>query len=101
MPDIMDWPQGDSTAVVARALQELREGRLVVMPTESVYVAAARGLDPEASAALTRLKPADDCLTLMLGHAVEVFDWLPFFRGVGIRLARRFWPGPLTLVCGT
>jgi protein-tyrosine phosphatase len=39
-------------------------------------------------------------LTVLLGQAAQVFDWLPFLRGVGIRLARRFWPGPLTLVSG-
>ena len=37
---------------------------------------------------------------LLLSQAAQVYDWLPFFRGVGVRLARRFWPGPLTLVSG-
>jgi L-threonylcarbamoyladenylate synthase len=97
MPEVMDWRQGES---LTRALQLLREGRLVVFPTESTYIVAAAALAPGALPALDRAVGCDKPLTLFLGHAVEVFDWLPFFRGVGMRLARRFWPGPLALVSG-
>jgi protein-tyrosine-phosphatase/tRNA A37 threonylcarbamoyladenosine synthetase subunit TsaC/SUA5/YrdC len=100
MPEVMDWPPGDPHAVITRALQHLREGRLVVFPTESVYMVAAGALAPEALSRLDRQVGADRPVTLLLGQAVEAFDWLPHLRGVGIRLARRFWPGPLTLESG-
>ena len=44
MPEVMDWPQGETLAVVARAVQHLREGRLVAFPSESVYMIAAGAL---------------------------------------------------------
>jgi protein-tyrosine phosphatase len=99
MPEVMDWPQGEARAEVARAVQRLREGRPVVLPTESTYVVTAAIL-PGAASTLDKVVGADAPLAILLGHAVEVFDWLPFFRGAGIRLARRFWPRPLTLVSG-
>src|ERR1700693_912279 len=99
MPEIMDWPQGEALAEVTRAVQHLREGRLVALPTESVYMVAASALAPGASEALEQVV-GGVAPTLILGQAAQVFDWLPYFRGVGVRLARRFWPGPLTLVSG-
>jgi protein-tyrosine phosphatase len=36
-----------------------------------------------------------------LGEALEIVDWLPNFPGAGVRLVSSFWPGPLTVVCGT
>jgi protein-tyrosine-phosphatase/tRNA A37 threonylcarbamoyladenosine synthetase subunit TsaC/SUA5/YrdC len=101
MPEIMDWPQGEALAEVSRAGQYLREGRLVVLPTESVYMVAASALAPGGLAALDKAIGNETALTLLLGQAAQVYDWLPFFRGVGVRLARRFWPGPLTLASGT
>ncbi len=100
MPEMMDWPQGEPNEVVTRALRQLRAGRLVALPTESVYVVVASALAPGALAAIDRAVGAHAPVTILLGQAIEVFDWLPAFRGVGIRLARRFWPGPLTLVSG-
>jgi protein-tyrosine phosphatase len=37
-------------------------------------------------------------MTLAIGSAVDAFDWAPQMGVVGQRLARRCWPGPLTLV---
>jgi protein-tyrosine-phosphatase/tRNA A37 threonylcarbamoyladenosine synthetase subunit TsaC/SUA5/YrdC len=101
MPEVMDWPQGEALAEVTRAVQHLREGRLVVLPTESVYMVAAAAPVPGAFEALEQVGAGGLPPTLLLGQVARVFDWLPYFRGVGVRLARRFWPGPLTLVSGS
>ncbi|MBI4227371.1 MAG: threonylcarbamoyl-AMP synthase, partial [Candidatus Omnitrophica bacterium] len=78
----------------------LRQGGLVVFPTETVYGVGARADDPSAVARLCEAKgrPADKPLTLHLAtveaaRAVPV-EWPPAAQA----LARRFWPGPLTLV---
>ncbi|MEM6331760.1 MAG: L-threonylcarbamoyladenylate synthase [Planctomycetota bacterium] len=87
-------------AAIDTAVAELRAGRCVAMPTETVYGLAADGLNPAAVAAVFVLKrrPAHDPLIL---HVAEPDGW----RGVATelapaaqRLADRFWPGPLTLV---
>ncbi len=95
----MDWSEDDSLAVSSRVMEHLRAGRLVLLPSESAYVLAGSALAPGALAAFQPTAGADATLILILGHAIEVFDWLPFFGGVGVRLARRFWPGPFTLTC--
>lgn len=96
----MEWQQGDTQAALARAVEHLRAGRLVVFPTESVYEVVGSALTPEVLAPLQQRVGRDGRLTLLLAHAIQTYDWLPHFRGAGVRLARRFWPGPLVLVSG-
>ena len=82
-----------------RLAAALRRGELVAMPTETVYGLAAHALDPRACRAIFTAKgrPAKDPLivhVLDLAHAEQLAVFNPAAR----RLARRFWPGPLTLV---
>src|SRR5258708_36717372 len=77
----------------------LRRGGLVAMPTETVYGLAANALDAQACRAIFQAKrrPANDPLivhVLDLAHAEQLAE----FNDVARKLARRFWPGPLTLV---
>lgn len=82
-----------------RLAAALRRGELVALPTETVYGLAAHALDARACRAIFKAKgrPAKDPLivhVLDLAHAEQLAVFNPAAR----RLARRFWPGPLTLV---
>jgi L-threonylcarbamoyladenylate synthase len=77
----------------------LRRGGLVAIPTETVYGLAAHALDARACRAIFRAKgrPANDPLivhVLDLAQAEELAE----FNDTARRMARTFWPGPLTLV---
>lgn len=92
-------PEAVETAAVA-----LRDGLLVVFPTETVYGLAARADVPAAVEALRRAKgrDADKPLTVHLPRALVPPDsrWFRFgtLPGAALRLIRRRLPGPLTLV---
>ena len=90
----------DLRDVVHRAVQALVEGQLVVFPTETVYGVAASALNPEAIERLRHLKSRkpDHPLTLLLKSADDAWDYVPAATGLSRRLARRCWPGPVTLV---
>lgn len=83
-----------------RAAAILRSGGLVALPTETVYGLAADALNPAAVARIYQLKrrPATSPLIVhvaSIGMARELAAvWPPEAES----LARRFWPGPLTLV---
>lgn len=83
-------------AVLARQLQR---GQLVAVPTETVYGLAANALDAQACAAIFRAKrrPANDPLIVHLHSASEMPDVCLPNASAG-KLAKAFWPGPLTLV---
>lgn len=89
-------PTPRNLAFLAR---RLREGELVAMPTETVYGLAGNALDAGACAKIFRAKdrPADDPLIVHI-HAVADLEQVAHANPAALRLAKKFWPGPLTLV---
>lgn len=86
--------------LVHRCVQALAEGRLVALPTETIYGVAASTLVPEAVDRLATLKgrKAGHAFTLAIKSGEELWDYVPNLNRVAWRLAQRAWPGPLTLV---
>ena len=90
----------DSRDVVHRAVQALAEGKLVGLPTETVYGLAASALSESAVARVlaTKGRAKGNPLALAIRSADDVLDYVPDLSPLGRRLARRCWPGPVTLV---
>lgn len=90
----------DLRDVVHRAVQALAEGQLVVFPTETVYGLAASAMSIEAVQRLIDAKgrPQGQPLALAIKSAAEALDYIPDMSPLARRLARRCWPGPVTLV---
>ena len=82
------------------ALRALGAGRLVVLPTETVYGLAADPRSREAMAALYRAKdrPEDKPIALLAASAAQFEEAGITLSGRARRLAQRYWPGPLTIV---
>jgi len=100
-PDLIDVRSADDWRdVVHRAVQALAEGRLVAFPTETVYGIAAAALSEGAVSRLVAVKQrrTDHPLTLAIKSADEARDYAPDMSRLAQRLARRCWPGPITLV---
>ncbi len=88
------------TRDVARAAEHLRRGGLVAFPTETVYGLGADALNPQAVARIFAAKgrPADHPLIVHLPSAERLPEWALDIPEAAWLLARRFWPGPLTLI---
>jgi protein-tyrosine phosphatase len=83
-----------------RAGETLRGGGLVTFPTETVYGVAARADDLDAVERLRTVKGrgAEKAFTVHIASRNEVADFVPGVSGIAARLARKGWPGPLTLI---
>jgi L-threonylcarbamoyladenylate synthase len=79
--------------------RELQAGELVAVPTETVYGLAANALDAEACARIFRAKgrPSHDPLIVHI-HSLDQLEQVCTPNAEALRLAKAFWPGPLTLV---
>jgi L-threonylcarbamoyladenylate synthase len=83
-----------------RAAALIRSGELVAFPTETVYGLGANALDPAAVEKIFAAKGRPPASPLIVHvHSLEmaralVREWPESAE----KLARRFWPGPLTLV---
>jgi L-threonylcarbamoyladenylate synthase len=83
-----------------QAIDLLRSGKVVAIPTETVYGLAA---DASNDAALRQIyaikqRPADNPLIVHIADVSQVADWAAEFSPLAQKLANAFWPGPLTLV---
>jgi protein arginine phosphatase len=90
----------DARDVIHRAVQALAEGRLVAFPTETVYGIGASACHPEAIERLRSLKDRkqNSPFSIAIKSAEEAIDFVPDMSPLARRLARRCWPGPVTLV---
>ena len=87
-------------AAVKRAVELLRAGEVVALPTETVYGLAANALDEKAVAKIFQIKnrPANNPIIVHIA-SVEMAKRSVAHWPVGAdQLAKAFWPGPLTLV---
>src|SRR5207247_2768639 len=92
-------PQSDKSAIL-RAAEMLRRGGLVAFPTETVYGLGANALDAAAVARIFAAKgrPANNPLIVHVARVEQVSRVAAEWPACADRLAKRFWPGPLTLV---
>jgi len=96
---IIGDPASDRDQVL-EAGAALARGGLVVFPTETVYGLGASAVHPDAIRALSLLKERrpNKPFTLHLSDPSEAETYAGPLPTVARRLARKLWPGPLTLV---
>lgn len=85
---------------ISRAASLLRAGQLVAFPTETVYGLGANALDAAAVEKIFTAKGRPNTIPLIVHiDSVQMAKTLAAnWPDAAERLARRFWPGPLTLV---
>lgn len=85
---------------VDRAVESLRQGKLVVLPTETVYGLAADGTNELAIRNLYQLKgrPASNPIMLQVADLMMLSQIAAEIPPQASKLIEKFWPGPLTIV---
>jgi len=85
---------------IEEAVQALREGELVVFPTETVYGLGANAASPVAVRKIFEVKgrPADHPVIVHLDNPRYLHRWVADMPPLAEQLAAKFWPGPLTLI---
>lgn len=84
---------------MSEVIEALRSGGVVVIPTDTVYGLACLPRLGDAVQAIFELKGRPDDKPLpVLGDGIGALETVAVFDDRATELARRFWPGPLTLV---
>ena len=78
----------------------LKEGKLVAIPTETVYGLAANAFNSDAVARIfeTKERPTFDPLIVHTFSLEKVAEFVTSIHPQLLKLANAFWPGPLTLL---
>ena len=91
---------GDPSTGVEAAVDALQAGRLVVLPTDTVYGIAADAFSPEAVSALLAAKGRgrDMPVPVLVGSWRTLDGLVDELGPLARRMVEAFWPGPLTLI---
>jgi L-threonylcarbamoyladenylate synthase len=86
--------------VISSASAALKAGHLIAIPTETVY---GLGADATNQSAVKRIyeakgRPSDHPLIVHIASLDQMDQWAIDIPEFAIKLARDFWPGPMTLV---
>jgi len=88
---------------IEHAARLLRDGKLVALPTETVYGLGANALDGDSVARIFAVKgrPSTSPLIAHVASIDMAKSLVTQWPDTAEKLAQKFWPGPLTLVLPT
>jgi L-threonylcarbamoyladenylate synthase len=87
-------------AAVRRAAELLRAGEVVALPTETVYGLAANAFDERAVEKIFQVKgrPPSNPIIVHVASREQAQACVMEWTDAAEKLAKSFWPGPLTMV---
>ena len=90
----------DNKEAIPRALEILRHGGLVALPTDTVYGIGSLAFDEQAIESIYRAKdrPLEKAVPILIGGPEDLVKVTTAIPPIAAKLATRFWPGALTLV---
>ena len=89
-----------TASVIQDAAESLLAGNLVAFPTETVYGLGADATNERAVASIYEVKgrPTNHPLIVHISSINNLNKWTRDIPEYAIKLARAFWPGPMTLI---
>src|SRR5437867_2449964 len=99
-PVIPIFDVGHYDGPIGQAVDLLREGGVVVLPTETVYGAAGVLGHNKSAPRLKAIRGSDNGkpFTIHLARREQAMRYLGEIGEIGTRLMRKLWPGPVALV---
>ena len=93
-------PADIDMSVIREAGEIIRSGGLVAFPTETVYGLGADALCGASSEKIYSAKgrPGDNPLIVHIASTDSLYDIVKSVPPVALKLAERYWPGPLTMI---
>jgi L-threonylcarbamoyladenylate synthase len=90
----------DDVNDIAKYVSLLRQGRVIACPTETLFGLLADAMNPAAVARVCEIKrrQTKDPIAVLVPSIDAARRLVAEFPDEAVRLARQYWPGPLTLV---
>ncbi len=96
----MEFISNCTVGTISNAAQSLKDGHLVAFPTETVYGLGADATNENAVSRIYSVKgrPVGHPLIVHISSINKLDKWAKDIPNYAIKLAREFWPGPMTLI---
>jgi len=93
-------PKRINAKIISHAVTFLKDHKLIVFPTETLYGLGANALDEKALRKLLMVKgrPHKKGFVILIGRKDDVYHFTRAVPLIAKKLMRAFWPGALTLV---
>jgi L-threonylcarbamoyladenylate synthase len=90
----------ENMRLISDAVSKLKSGNLVAFPTETVYGLGADATNEDAIARIYKVKgrPEGHPLIVHISSLMNLDKWARDIPEYAVKLARAFWPGPMTLI---
>jgi L-threonylcarbamoyladenylate synthase len=98
--NIIDMKNNNNYELIKKAGESIKNGELVIFPTETVYGIGANGLDKSAveNIFIAKGRKTDNPLILHISNIDMVNDIAKDITHLENKLMEKFWPGPFTIV---
>jgi L-threonylcarbamoyladenylate synthase len=96
----MEFISNCTTDAIANTARALKDGHLVAFPTETVYGLGADATNEKAVSRIYSVKgrPVGHPLIVHISSVNQLDKWATDIPDYATKLAREFWPGPMTLI---
>ena len=96
----MEYISNCTADTISKAAHSLKDGRLVAFPTETVYGLGADATNEKAVSRIYSVKgrPIGHPLIVHISSISKLDKWAKNIPDYAIKLAKEFWPGPMTLI---
>ena len=96
----MEFISNCTADAISKAAKALKDGHLVAFPTETVYGLGADASNQQAVARIYEVKgrPNNHPLIVHISSINNLDKWAKDIPEYAVKLARAFWPGPMTLI---
>ena len=89
----------NDSAGIALAVQSIKDGGVVIFPTDTVYGIGCNPYDKNAIDRIFKIKKRDKTKQLpILGYSKQILKQIVEFDEIANKITDKFWPGRLTLV---
>lgn len=93
-------PLRPEASILKKAVEILKKGEVIALPTDTFYALGADGLNPEAIKKVYEIKGRDykKPILLLIADREQLASLVSKIPSVADKLISYFWPGPLTII---
>ncbi|MHB8483151.1 MAG: L-threonylcarbamoyladenylate synthase [Nitrospiria bacterium] len=100
MTEIIKINWKDPDPLLKEAVRQVKEGKIIIFPTDTLYGIGADIYDEKAIDRIFRIKKreSDKPILILIEKPSDISPLIKKMPSGGTELINRFWPGPLTLI---
>lgn len=100
MTKVFDWQKEINENELKQCIETIKQGGLVIFPTETVYGIGANAFNEEAVRRIyeVKMRPEEKPLSIMVSNIDEISKYAIISNEIEEKIIKKYMPGPITIV---